>query len=167
MPSLRLPENYLPSDEELLDVVRRHPGLCLRELCAKLWPALPWSTEGPGGVSACDSPVAWPLPLQRGAIGNRSETATPAQWVRRPLGQLARVRREHGLGLLLVQGPHVDAGKSVDHPRRPPLQRAHHLRLALAQEREFVALHQGRHGVPDVVLRGGGAPPPRDSQMSQ
>ena len=42
-PQVRLPEDYLPTDEELIALVEARPGASLRELCGELWPALPWA----------------------------------------------------------------------------------------------------------------------------
>lgn len=51
LPDTRLPEDYLPSDEELIELVREHRLVCLRELAALLWPALLWRPLTPNGDS--------------------------------------------------------------------------------------------------------------------
>src|SRR5947208_1011723 len=48
----RLPENYLPTDEEIISIVAARPGVSLRELCCELWPGLPWAPTTPSGDSA-------------------------------------------------------------------------------------------------------------------
>lgn len=71
----RLPEDYLPSDEELIEQVCAHPGVCLRELCTKLWPTLPWAPLTPGGDSAIQDLRVFPE-------GKRTVRMTTAQYLR-------------------------------------------------------------------------------------
>ena len=68
----------LPSDEELLAVVRERPLLSLRELAGALWPGLPWLPAAPGGDSAAEAPRTF-----AGALG--AERMTAAAWLRRRL----------------------------------------------------------------------------------
>lgn len=50
----RTPENYLPTDDELLELVSHHPRISLRELCGRLWPNLRWYGLRVGDDSAAD-----------------------------------------------------------------------------------------------------------------
>lgn len=94
-PEQRLPETYLPSDQELLAIVRRKPCLSLRELCAELWPTLPWKKGSLSAVSATET-------LRVLAVDGGNSCLTPSQWVRermqdlviRGLVRLAPRRRE-------------------------------------------------------------------------
>lgn len=80
-PARRLPETYLPTDDDLLAIVRRRPCLSLRELCGELWPELPWKPAVPDGQSA--SEMLRVLPVDGG-----NACQTPAQWVRERLQDL-------------------------------------------------------------------------------
>lgn len=78
MPELRLPENYLPSDDDLISIVRRRPNISLREICDEVWPDLPWS----GTESATVRVWEWQIPPRPGVPGNRVQRATAAHWLR-------------------------------------------------------------------------------------
>jgi hypothetical protein len=49
--SSRLPEEYLPTDDELIALVRQRVRLSLREISNRLWPMLPWRPLTPSGDS--------------------------------------------------------------------------------------------------------------------
>src|SRR5689334_3021213 len=70
----RRPENYLPADEDLLAIVRRRPLISVRELCAELWPVLPWLPETPDGDSITRN--LWIFPAGQGTVRK-----TAAQWL--------------------------------------------------------------------------------------
>ena len=79
------PDLSLPCDEELLTAVRGQPGISLRELCAIIWPALPWLPAEPAG----DSATEWPrhMPDAAGAL----QLTTAGVWLRdRMRGLMAR-----------------------------------------------------------------------------
>ncbi len=68
-----MPENFNPSNGELVAIIQRRPLVALRELAAEVWPALPW--RAPEGPSTTGSTCHW------GAIGNRSRVATPLRYL--------------------------------------------------------------------------------------
>src|SRR5690349_7227049 len=74
---VRLPENYVPSDGDLISIVSRQQQISLRELCAEVWPGLPW-TAPCGRASAVGVTREWPLQLGPGSVGNRSIRLTAA-----------------------------------------------------------------------------------------
>ena len=62
----------LPSDDELLDLVRQWPGICLRELCALLWPSLSWldaSRDPLPGAAPAPTLAIWVRDRMRTLIG--------------------------------------------------------------------------------------------------
>lgn len=77
----RLPETYLPGDEELVALVAGRPGISLRELCGALWPALPWTPETESGDSATRDLRVFPA-------GKGTERRTTAAWL---LDQMQRL----------------------------------------------------------------------------
>ena len=74
---VRLPENHVPSDAELVSVVLSRRLVTLRELSKEVWPDLPW-TAAPGLGSAVGEMRTWPVALGPGTIGNRSMRLTAA-----------------------------------------------------------------------------------------
>jgi hypothetical protein len=77
----RRPETYLPTDHDLISIIRCRPGLSLRELCLELWPGLSWKPTAVNGPSA--SEMLRVLPVDGGNV-----CVTPAQWLRERLQDL-------------------------------------------------------------------------------
>jgi hypothetical protein len=85
-PASRLPEDYLPSDDELVALVRAQPLLSLRELAAKLWPALPWRPLTPSGDSVTEDLRVFPA-------GKGTKRQTTAEYLRDRMQDLVLQRR--------------------------------------------------------------------------
>lgn len=77
----RTPYNHVPSDEELVAIVRR-PGLSLRELCEEVWPTVPWRRPLEEGDSVTETIYEWQVPPRPGSAGNRVERLSAAAWLR-------------------------------------------------------------------------------------
>lgn len=75
VPPSRLPEDYLPTDDALVDLVRAQPFLSLRELATKLWPTLPWRPLTPSGDSVTEDLRVFPA-------GKGTKRQTTAQYLR-------------------------------------------------------------------------------------
>jgi hypothetical protein len=80
------PENYLPTDDELLELISHHANISLRELCGRLWPNLRWYGLRVGDDSAVDrvrpfgkTAAAWVLEQMA-----RLAAAGHVRFVRRP-----------------------------------------------------------------------------------
>ena len=84
----RLPEQWQPTDDDLLHLVLQQPLITLIELLRQLWLALPyWAL--PGEDSATQTRRRW-RPL---APGGRITTATAAAWLRARPQSWSRLRR--------------------------------------------------------------------------
>lgn len=80
----RTPETYVPTDDELMVLVRGRPLISLREICGSLWPGLPWRSASLG-IASATSPSYTLKDL------SADEPLTPAAWLRRRmLGLVAR-----------------------------------------------------------------------------
>ena len=117
MPRLAAPDLpqrlWVPSPPEITGAVRRlsaageRGSASIRELCAELWPALPWLPKVPGENNARCTPFRWMLdpPL---ADGRRAWDAPCADWLWCELEALVKARKlEHA-----AQGP--DAEHIID-----------------------------------------------------
>jgi len=85
----RTPESYVPSDEDLIAIVEKQPGLSLHQLAGLVWPDLPWSAGTLGADSATGKVREWAI------IGNRTTKATAAEWLRDRLEDLVQRGQVH------------------------------------------------------------------------
>jgi hypothetical protein len=81
----RLPEPYIPTDEDLLQRIVQQPLLTFAELLLQLWPSLPYRAL-PGQDSATETKRRWPAP----AGGAPQLLQTAAGWLRTQLRRLHR-----------------------------------------------------------------------------
>lgn len=51
-----LPESRPIGDTDLITLVYHTPGICLRDISARLWDGLPWASATPSGDSATTKP---------------------------------------------------------------------------------------------------------------
>lgn len=129
MPSHKkhVPEAHVPSDRDLLAVVRRRAGVSLREVCAAVWPDLPWAPAA-GRDSATDRVRTWQAPMGRGRCGNRLEQLTAAAWLRERLaelveaGQLRHAPRRRDEVDLAASLSYAVPGAEVPRPGPDPLE---------------------------------------------
>jgi len=85
-PTSRLPEDYLPTDDELVELVRTQPLVDLRELAGLIWPALPWRPLTPSGDSVTGDLRVFPA-------GKGTRRLTTAQYLRDRMQDLVLQRR--------------------------------------------------------------------------
>ena len=88
----RLPEPYIPTDEDLQQRIVQQPLLTFAELLLQLWPSLPYRAL-PGQDSATETKRRWPAP----AGGAPRLLQTAAGWLR------AQLRRLHRAGHIELQ----------------------------------------------------------------
>lgn len=81
------PDTFIPSDEQILDVVRRRPGASLREIAAAIYPDTAWRSSG-GGADSMERVREYPAPLGPGRPGNRLLRMGAGEYLRDRLAEL-------------------------------------------------------------------------------